>query len=149
MAMSDRIEAFILELLKEDDDWLEIGRNELASVFNCVPSQINYVIATRFGPERGYMVESRRGGGGYLRIRRLSNSGESLLQDAVARIGDAVDFKSAVSLVNYLAAEGEIDEKSKGLILAAVSEKSIPQSVGAKRDSLRAGILKNMLAALM
>jgi len=149
MAMSDRIEAFILELLKEDDDWLEIGRNELASVFNCVPSQINYVIATRFGPERGYMVESRRGGGGYLRIRRLSNSGESLLQDAVARIGDAVDFKSAVSIVNYLAAEGEIDEKSKGLILAAVSEKSIPQSVGAKRDSLRAGILKNMLAALM
>lgn len=149
MAMSDRIEAFILELLKEDDDWLEIGRNELASVFNCVPSQINYVIATRFGPERGYMVESRRGGGGYLRIRRLTNSGESLLQDAVARIGDAVDFKSAVSIVNYLAAEGEIDEKSKGLILAAVSEKSIPQSVGAKRDSLRAGILKNMLAALM
>ena len=149
MAMSDRIEAFILELLKEDDDWLEIGRNELASVFNCVPSQINYVIATRFGPERGYMVESRRGGGGDLRIRRLSNSGESLLQDAVARIGDAVDFKSAVSIVNYLAAEGEIDEKSKGLILAAVSEKSIPQSVGAKRDSLRAGILKNMLAALM
>lgn len=149
MAMSDRIEAFILELLKEDDDWLEIGRNELASVFNCVPSQINYVIATRFGPERGYMVESRRGGGGYLRIRRLTNPGESLMQDAVARIGDAVDFKSAVSLVNYLAAEGEIDEKSKGLILAAVSEKSIPQSVGAKRDSLRAGILKNMLAALM
>ena len=149
MAMSDRIEAFILELLKEDDDWLVIGRNELASVFNCVPSQINYVIATRFGPERGYMVESRRGGGGYLRIRRLSNSGESLLQDAVARIGDAVDFKSAVSIVNYLAAEGEIEEKSKALILAAISEKSIPQSIGAKRDALRAGILKNMLAVLM
>ena len=69
MGMSDRIEAFILELLKEDDEWLEIGRNELASVFNCVPSQINYVISTRFGPDRGYIVESRRGGGGYLRIK--------------------------------------------------------------------------------
>lgn len=149
MAMSDRIEAFILELLKEDDDWLEIGRNELASVFNCVPSQINYVIATRFGPERGYLVESRRGGGGCLRIRRLVNTGNSLIRDTMANIGDSVDLKSAVSIVNYLAAEGEIDEKSKALILAAIGEKSIPQSTGAKRDALRAGILKNMLAVLM
>lgn len=149
MAMSDRIEAFILELLKEDDDWLEIGRNELASVFNCVPSQINYVIATRFGPERGYLVESRRGGGGCLRIRRLANTGTSLLKDIIANIGESVDLKSAVSIVNYLVAEGEIEEKSKALILAAISEKSIPQSIGAKRDALRAGILKNMLAVLM
>ena len=66
MGISDKIESFILELLKEDDDWLEIGRNELASVFNCVPSQINYVISTRFNQDRGYIVESRRGGGGYL-----------------------------------------------------------------------------------
>ena len=65
MAMSDRIEAFITELLKEEmSDGIELGRNELASIFNCVPSQINYVISTRFNPEKGYIVESRRGGGG-------------------------------------------------------------------------------------
>ena len=63
MGISDKIEAFILELMKqEQEDWLKIQRNELAQIFGCVPSQINYVISTRFNPERGYMVESKRGG---------------------------------------------------------------------------------------
>lgn len=149
MAMSDRIEAFILELLKEDNDWLEIGRNELASVFNCVPSQINYVISTRFGPDRGYIVESRRGGGGYLRIKRVRLANESLLKEAISRIGNEIDSRFAHSLITYLWEENEIDEKSKRLILAAIGEKSLPQSLGPKRDELRAGILKNMLASLM
>ena len=61
MGLSDRIEAFITELLKDEDDWLNLKRNELAEVFNCVPSQINYVISTRFNRDRGYVVESRRG----------------------------------------------------------------------------------------
>ena len=69
MGVSDRIEAFILELLKDDEDFIEIGRNELASVFNCVPSQINYVISTRFTSDKGYLVESKRGGGGCLKIK--------------------------------------------------------------------------------
>ena len=71
MGISDRIEAFICELMKEDDGWVELGRNELAGIFNCVPSQINYVMSTRFTPNRGYITESRRGGGGYLRIKRI------------------------------------------------------------------------------
>ena len=78
MGVSDKIESFITELLKnEDDEWLELRRNELATFFNCVPSQINYVISTRFNPEHGFVVESRRGGGGYLRIRRISENGGS------------------------------------------------------------------------
>ena len=73
MGISDKIEAFIMELLKEEEnDWIELKRNELATVFNCVPSQINYVISTRFNANHGYVVESRRGGGGYLKIRRLN-----------------------------------------------------------------------------
>lgn len=149
MAMSDRIEAFILELLKEDDGWLEIGRNELASVFNCVPSQINYVIATRFNTDRGYVVESKRGGGGCLRIKRLVNGGNNLLCDTVSRIGDRIDRDSAKSTVMYLADSKVIDEKDKMIILAAIGEKSLPQTLGTKRDELRAGILKNILTVLM
>lgn len=148
MAISDRIETFILELLKEDD-FLEIGRNELASVFNCVPSQINYVISTRFGPEKGYVVESRRGGGGYLRIKRITNQSDNLLSDILAKLPESIDLKDTQSIINYLFAEGEIDEKSKALMTSATSEKSLPQSLGATRNILRAKILKNMLASLM
>ena len=149
MAMSDKIEAFILELLKEDDDWLEIGRNELASVFNCVPSQINYVISTRFCPERGYAVESRRGGGGCLRIRRLDSQKASLLKDTINRIGASADYKTAESLIHRLVTQNEIDSKSAALIMAAISDKSLPQSIGAKKDEIRANIIKNMLTVLM
>ena len=63
MRMSDVIEEFIKELFNEEDEYVEIQRNELAEYFNCVPSQINYVISTRFNPSQGYYVESRRGGG--------------------------------------------------------------------------------------
>lgn len=149
MAMSDKIEAFILELLKEDDDWLEIGRNELASVFNCVPSQINYVISTRFCPERGYAVESKRGGGGCLRIRRLDSPGNSLLAETVGQIGNMIDYKTAESLIRRLVSQNEIDSKIAALITAAISDKSLPQSLGSKRDEIRANITKNMLTALM
>ncbi len=149
MAMSDKIEAFILELLKEDDDWLEIGRNELASVFNCVPSQINYVISTRFCPERGYAVESKRGGGGCLRIRRLDSPDDSLLTETVGQIGSVIDYKTAESLIRRLVSQNEIDSKSAALITAAINDKSLPQSLGSKRDEIRANITKNMLTALM
>ena len=66
MRMSDMIEEFIKELFEEDNDYIEIQRNDLAEHFNCVPSQINYVISTRFKPSQGYYVESRRGGGGHI-----------------------------------------------------------------------------------
>ena len=144
MGTSDRIENFILELLKDDNDWLEIGRNELASVFNCVPSQINYVISTRFNPDRGYIVESRRGGGGCLRIRKIKNEGNDLICKAIQKIGDSVDYPTAKSIIVYLTSSKIIDENTSKLILAAISEKSIPQNID-KRDNLRANILKNML----
>lgn len=146
MGISDKIESFILELLKEDDDWLEIGRNELASVFNCVPSQINYVISTRFSPERGYMVESRRGGGGYLRIKRVMASEDNILYDTVIRIGNRIDFPTAKSIVTYLETAGAIDEQSAVLMLSAMSEKSLPIS---QNEVIRANIFKNMLMTLI
>ncbi len=148
MGISDRIETFILELLKNDDDWLEIGRNELASVFNCVPSQINYVIATRFNSDRGYIVESRRGGGGYLRIKRVVADEENLIYNTVIRIGKSIDYPGAKSIVAYLLSAEAIDEKSYNLILSAISEKSIPPGISEK-NIIRANILKNMLLTLL
>ncbi len=74
MRMSDLIEEFIKELFDEDNQLVEIQRNELAEQFNCVPSQINYVISTRFKPSQGYYVESRRGGGGHITIKKVNNT---------------------------------------------------------------------------
>lgn len=148
MGMSDRIESFILELLKDSDDWLEIGRNELASVFNCVPSQINYVISTRFNSDKGYIVESRRGGGGYLKIKRIVPNEEDLIFEVVSKIGKRIDYQNASSILSYLRSVGSIDEISKNLILSAISQRSIPNSLE-QRDEIRANIIKNMLITLM
>lgn len=147
MGMSDKIESFILELLKEDDDWLELGRNELASVFNCVPSQINYVIATRFNQERGYIVESRRGGGGYLRIKRIHVE-ENPIYSAIMRIGDLIDFDTAKAILTYFNSLELITERECKIILSAISDNAL-QALSKQKDTLRATIFKNMLLSLI
>lgn len=137
MGMSDKIEAFILELMKqEQDDWLKIQRNELAQIFGCVPSQINYVISTRFSPERGYAVESRRGGGGCVRIRRIQALQTIYIADNISE-GQAVEF------INRLAAAGVINGDTAKIIYSAVSDKALEKSEN--RDELRADILKNII----
>lgn len=138
LGMSDKIEAFIIELLKNDGD-VQLKRNELASVFQCVPSQINYVISTRFSPERGYTVESRRGGGGYIRIRRIGT--DDVLAEAIEQVGSFIDYSSAKAVVEFVYSRDAVDKLSAELMLAAASEKS----VGAD-DKARANIIKNMLA---
>ncbi len=148
MGVSDRIEAFITELLKSDDDWVELKRNELAAVFNCVPSQINYVIATRFNAEQGYAVESRRGGGGYLRIKRLDATKENPIFSVIQSVGDAIDLKTAKSCIIRLRDMGVIAPLTAKVILAAVDDRAICTEQSSK-DRVRAGVLKNTLAALL
>lgn len=146
MGMSDRIETFITELLKEEnEDWLELRRNELASVFGCVPSQINYVISTRFTPQQGYMVESRRGGGGYLRIKRINtdNAVYKLLQS----VENQLDWQTAKSYIEYLTDLQAISSSTAKIMLAAVSDNSI-KSGQPSGDEMRADIFKNMLMAI-
>lgn len=147
MGMSDRIEAFISELLKDESDWLELKRNELASVFGCAPSQINYVISTRFTPESGYAVESRRGGGGYLRIRRVS-ADEGFEGKVIKEIGQSVDYPTARAYVSYLQNVSAIDKRTADLMLAAVSDNSLIIKQPEK-DKVRARILRNMLTSLI
>ena len=148
MGISDKIEAFILELLKADDDWLEIGRNELASVFNCVPSQINYVISTRFNPDKGYIVESRRGGGGYLRIKRVLPDDDNIIYNTVLKIGKRIDYTTAKSVLDYLLSFNVINNISYKLMISAISQRCIPNTLDEK-DMIRANIFKNMLLSLL
>lgn len=140
MGMSDRIEAFILELMKqEEDDWTKIQRNELAQIFGCVPSQINYVISTRFNPERGYLVESRRGGGGCVKIRRAP-------QGITIYIADRVSEADAVAVIAKLYSANRIDKTVSQVMAAAVSDTSLESVI--EKDRARADILKNMLNSL-
>lgn len=144
MGISDKIEAFIMELMKDDVDYAEFGRNELADIFGCVPSQINYVISTRFNPEKGYSVESRRGGGGYIKIKRVSLGTTA---DVIDSIGEACDFPKARSVIEYLYERGCIEKQAAKILLSCVSDRSIPINQP-MRDRLRANILKNAIVEL-
>ena len=148
MGISDTIADFLNELLK-DDSSLEVQRSELASRFGCVPSQINYVISTRFSPERGYIVESRRGGGGYIRIMRVRPDGGQLLMHTLNAVGDKIDLRSATALVMNAAAAGAMGEREARLILAGISDNALRPLEPELRDEARASILKQMLLRII
>ena len=90
MLLSDTIASFIDQMLNDCGGTLEIKRNDLAKKLGCVPSQINYVVASRFTPERGYLIESRRGGGGYIRIVRREIDADGIVEAAFAAVGDSL-----------------------------------------------------------
>lgn len=149
MRMSDIVARHILEMLDECDGNAEIQRNELASVLGCVPSQINYVITSRFTPEQGYIVESRRGGGGYIRITRINTSKSTAIMHIVNSIGKRLDKVSAEIMINNMLQRSIINEDIARLMASAISERSyldVPQQY---RDFLRASIFKNMLLTLV
>lgn len=149
MGVSDRITAFITALLEEEqgNDWLELKRNELAQIFGCVPSQINYVISTRFNPQHGYEVESKRGGGGFIKIRRIDTAKTNPVYRIITDIGPSLTQKDARAYISGLVQVQAIDEKTADVMAAALSDSSIMISQP-QRDIVRANILKNMLTAL-
>lgn len=144
MGISDRIEAFIIELMKDEAEYAEFGRNELAEIFGCVPSQINYVISTRFNPEKGYTVESQRGGGGYIKIKRITHEKAG---DAIALIGKSCNFREAKSVIKYLYEKGDMSYETAKVLMAAVSDNAITIP-NPHRDLVRASILKNAICEL-
>ena len=145
MRISDIIAGFIDDILIETGGTAELQRAELANKFNCVPSQINYVISTRFSPEHGYIVESRRGGGGYIRITRVELEPEMLIMHTVNAIGDKVDINTAIALVANLRQGGAISEKEAKLMLTAIGNNAMRPAQPDVRDAIRASILKQML----
>ncbi len=145
VGVSDSIAAYILAKLYENEGAAEFSRGEIAKTFACVPSQINYVLATRFSPEHGYEVESRRGGGGFIRIRRVSLSGGNPLMHVINSIGTAIDPASVRAILSNLVEAGWLPRKDALLILAATSPASLTAAPPEKRDLLRAAILKQCL----
>ena len=147
--MSDIIASFINEVLNEMDGTAELQRSQLASRFNCVPSQINYVISTRFSPEHGYIVESRRGGGGYIRISRVRTDPKMLVMHTVNSVGDTIDLNAAAALISNLLNNGVLDEKTAKLILAAVGMGAMRACPAQYRDAVRASVFKQILINLV
>lgn len=142
--LSDSIEQFIKELMCEDAH-IELRRNELAQHFGCAPSQINYVLATRFSVDHGYIIESRRGGGGYVRIVRMQEREEgNLLESLLKRIGNAVDEETAYAIIMHLSDLKLVTARESALLKAAVSRNALALPISAK-DVLRAAVLRNML----
>ncbi len=146
MRISDEIENFIKEMLGEDSPEVELKRNELAGYFNCAPSQINYVLATRFSPERGYLTESRRGGGGYIRIVRVVHSDTPQLPQLMQRIGDSLSEEEALRLISALRERGALSPEEASVMASAVSGRALSVPVSAEiKGALRARIMKSML----
>ena len=142
--LSDSIEQFIKELMSEDAH-IELRRNELAQHFGCAPSQINYVLATRFSVDHGYIIESRRGGGGYVRIVRMQNRGEQNFLDALLnRVGNAVDEETANAIISNLYERKMVTKNEALLMKSAVSRSALALPISAK-DVLRAAVFRNML----
>lgn len=149
MGISDVIAGFIQEVLEDADGCCELQRAELASRFGCVPSQINYVISTRFSPEHGYLVESRRGGGGYIRITRVRMDRVEILMHTVNAIGQTLDHRTARAFLSNLLGAGAVEPRTAGLMASAVGENAMRVLPAPYRDAVRASILKQMLVHIL
>lgn len=150
MPLSDSIEQFIKDLMSESQSELELKRNELAAYFGCAPSQINYVLATRFSPEHGYIIESRRGGSGYVRIIRILTEGDQnvFVRNLISNIENKLTAMAAAAMLKALVEREIITIKEAAIMRAALSEDAISLPINAK-DILRAGIMKSMLTSLL
>ena len=144
MKISDVVANYILEMLEESGGRAEIQRNELAQHLGCVPSQINYVITSRFTPEQGFLVESRRGGGGYIRITQVSVSRSSILMHVVNSVGDSLDPATARAMLSNLSGRA-VSPPAAHLIAVAINDRSLGAAPTGMRERIRAAIFKNML----
>ncbi len=146
MGISDLIAGFLQDSLDEAEDGvLEVQRSDLAQKFNCVPSQINYVMSTRFSPERGYIVESRRGGNGYIRITRVRVDRQTLLMHVINSLGQEMDLPSARAIVSNLTQSGAVEQNLGQALMAAISDKALKAVPRENRDAVRADIMKQVL----
>ena len=147
MRLSDAIEQFIKEMMIEEQNAIDLKRNELAEYFHCAPSQINYVLSTRFTPDHGYVTSSQRGGGGYIRIVRIVRGEKEHMQYLLNdRIGNSITAGEAQILCSQLAERGFISKEDALLMIAATSVAAlsvpVPETV---KDALRSRILRSML----
>ncbi len=147
--ISDIIEGYLKEVIElEGNGLIEIKRSEIANKFQCVPSQINYVINTRFTEERGYQVQSKRGGGGYIRIVRVQiTSSADLIDETIQQLGISAPQQVAEDIIFRLLNEEVISKREAKMMLAAVDRQILALNLPL-RDEVRARILRAMLTTL-
>lgn len=151
MGLTNDIENFLLNQIKlAEKEYIEIGRNELAEQFQCAPSQINYVLSTRFTPYKGYYVESRRGGRGYIKIVKLEMTEDQLINKILSEtIENKITLDKAMHIVNGLREEEVITKREKLLIQHSIDDNALKYIDINDRSIIRASILKNILLALV
>lgn len=147
-SISDIIEKFIKDLM-EDSNTVQIQRNELANLFNCAPSQINYVLTTRFSIEKGYEVQSKKGGGGYVKIDKITKLNQDQISHILnTKIDKEITYLKAKLVVKWLLDKNLINKRESKIILCAIDDKSLNLPIHGLNDIVRAKILKNMIEGL-
>jgi len=149
MILSDHIARLIEEMLEEGGGSAEVRRNDLAAKIGCVPSQINYVITSRFTPERGYVTESRRGGGGYIRIVRIKMTKSEYLMHFFQAVGTSLDENEAKAYLKNLIEHGLVTEREARIAAQAMSQSALEKCPPERRAAVRADILRHLLMLLM
>lgn len=148
--LSDIIENFIKEMMAEtDENELEIQRNELANQFSCAPSQINYVLTTRFTTEKGYYIESKRGGGGCIRIRKIEYIENKPLANVITeKIGNSITYNGGIQIIEALKDAEIISSREMNILKAAINDRTLSM-VNDLRNKVRAEVLKATIMAIM
>ena len=147
-SLSDKIEKYLRNLIQQYEGEIEIKRNRLADDFNCAPSQINYVLDTRFTVERGFIIESRRGGGGYVRIIKVKlNSKNEAMKNIIKQLEGPLQPKEAKGIIKRLHENNLIRQRDRVLLEAAISKESIGFE-NEEKNTIRAQVLKNTLKAI-
>lgn len=148
--ISNIIEKFIIDMMEDANNGvIEIQRNEMAQKFECAPSQINYVLSTRFTPYKGYYIESRRGGGGYIKIIKVKiNEDKNIRNLIINTIGNSITKNKAYDILEGLYGEDIITKRELNIIKAAISERVLKND-GIDTNTIRANILKNILLILI
>ncbi|HID0761906.1 CtsR family transcriptional regulator [Clostridium botulinum] len=148
--LSDVIEDFIKEMFQENNESeLQIKRNELANYFSCAPSQINYVLTTRFTEDKGYYIESKRGGGGCIIIRRIEFTNNKNLKELIVdRIGNSITYDNAINIIDGLVEMAVITEREAIIMKIAINDR-VFGNIDANKNMLRANILKNIIMVII
>lgn len=149
MILSQQIARLLEEMLEEAGGEVSIVRNEFAQKMGCVPSQINYVITSRFTPERGYVVESRRGGGGFIRIRKVPMQESEYLARFYQALNEPVSFENAGAYLTRLVSDGILTRREGTLLLSSVSDRALRFISREGRDTIRSAVLQSAILSLI
>jgi len=147
--LTDHIARLIEQMLEESGGALELRRNEMAQELGCVPSQISYVITSRFTPERGYLIESRRGGGGHIRIVRKQMHKNEYLMHFFHAIGNKIQEREALAYLGNLTDNDVITKREAALLGNALSTTALQDIAPEDKGRVRASIFKRVLISLM